>query len=91
LDGAFKRLLRHFEQVDPDADLSFGQPPRSFIARFSALPFHQRAAFALVVIEELSVEEAAAIMELEESDIRALLLASREYLFANQWTMRSDA
>ncbi|WP_173200511.1 hypothetical protein [Parvularcula mediterranea] len=87
---AFRALLSRLDEASrDDPDLS-GQPPRSFVARFSFLPYHQRVAFALVVIEEFSVEDAAEIMALSIDDVRRLLLATRDFLFATQWTARSD-
>jgi len=58
------------------------QTPDAIVARFSHLPYHQRVAFALVVIEEFSIDDAAVIMDVAASDVRSLLLATRDFLFA---------
>ncbi|MEM1381513.1 MAG: sigma factor-like helix-turn-helix DNA-binding protein [Pseudomonadota bacterium] len=89
--GAFRALLGQMSAFDQE-DVSLGvSQPRSIVARFSSLPYHQRVAFALVVIEEFSIEEAAGIMGLDEPDVRSLLLATRDFLFSNHWTLRADA
>lgn len=91
LREAFQQLLNHLDEAEDDAVRYMGLPPNSIVARFSFLPYHQRVAFALVVIEEFAVEEAAEIMSLGEEDVRVLLLATRDFLFASRWTARSDA
>lgn len=88
---AFRHLHDHLHRASADGLVHRGQPPNSLIARFSYLPYHQRAAFALVVIEEFSMDEVADIMDLSEADVRSLLLATRDFLFAGAWTARSDA
>lgn len=65
--------------------------PHSLVARFSSLPLTHRVAFALVVVEEFSVTEAASVMDRSHEDVRSLLLATREFLFAPRWTTGSDA
>jgi hypothetical protein len=89
LKDAFRKVVSKLE-VEDTARPS-GTPPHSLVARYSCLPYHQRVAFALVVIEEFSLEEAAAIMALAEEDIRQLLLAVRDFLFTSHWSMKSDA
>jgi len=86
------RALLQFLEDHAAAEVSFsGSAPNSLVARFSYLPYHQRVAFALVVIEEFSVARAAAVMDLQEDDVRNLLLATRDFLFASRWTVTSDA
>jgi DNA-directed RNA polymerase specialized sigma24 family protein len=90
-EWAFRALLERFDFHDPEEPMSSDAGPRSFVARFSCLPFHERVAFALVVIEEFSTEEAARIMGVHETALRTLLMSSREFLFANRGTIRADA
>ncbi len=91
LRTAFQCLLAELDQVADDTAKAMGSPPNSVVARFSFLPYHQRVAFALVVIEEFSISAAAEIMSLQEDDVRNLLLSTRDFLFASQWTNRADA
>lgn len=55
--------------------------PASISARFSALCHDQRVAFALVVIEEFSPEQAADIMLTSQRRVHELLSSSRDCLF----------
>ena len=90
-EAAFRALLEYLDD-HAAAEVNFsGQAPNSLVARFSFLPYPQRVAFALVVIEEFSVPRAAAVMGLQEEDVRSLLLATRDFLFANRWTVLGDA
>ncbi|WP_189575763.1 hypothetical protein [Parvularcula lutaonensis] len=91
LREAFRQLLSHLDAVQDDAVSYMGLPPRSIVARFSFLPYHQRVAFALVVIEEFEIADAAEIMGLDEEDVRVLLLATRDFLFTSRLTERADA
>jgi DNA-directed RNA polymerase specialized sigma24 family protein len=91
LRAAFQRVVSLLDLDTDEASRPNGQPPHSLVARFSCLTYHQRVAFALVVIEEFPLDEAAAIMNLEEEDIRQLLLAVRDFLFTSQWSVKSDA
>ncbi|MCQ8184100.1 hypothetical protein [Parvularcula maris] len=86
---AFRRVVSRLDGEDNVQ--TTGAPPHSLVARYSCLPYHQRVAFALVVIEEFSLEEAAMIMGLGEEDIRQLLLAVRDFLFTSHWSTKCDA
>ena len=65
---------RRYEGSDP--------PSGSVAARFDCLPCRQRAALTLVLIEEFSMEEAAAIMDVSRDELRQLLAGCRDFLFA---------
>lgn len=91
LRAAFKTLLQRLGESAGKEWRASGVPPNSLVARFSYLPYHQRAAFALVVIEEFSIAHAAEIMELDPGDVRALLLATRDFLFDRHWTLHGEA
>lgn len=91
LREAFRDLLAHLDELGDDVSSMMGLPPSSIVARFSFLPYHQRVSFALVVIEEFSIADAAEIMGLAEEDVRVLLHATRDFLFTARWTTRPDA
>lgn len=88
---AYRLLLQELDGFADDFGSANAPPPPSVVARFSYLPYHQRVAFALVVIEEFSVDDAAAIMGLAVEDVRNLLLATRDFLFAARLSTRGDA
>lgn len=90
-EAAFRALLEYLDAHAADEVSFAGQAPNSLVARFSFLPYPQRVAFALVVIEEFSVARAAAVMGLQEEDVRGLLLATRDFLFAKRWSVLGDA
>jgi DNA-directed RNA polymerase specialized sigma24 family protein len=91
LKSAFRHVVMLLDLDGQGDGQMSGQPPNSLVARYSCLPFRQRVAFALVVIEEFSVEEAAAIMGLKDEEVRQLLLAVRDFLFTSHWSVKSDA
>ncbi|MEO1040875.1 MAG: hypothetical protein AAFX52_01165 [Pseudomonadota bacterium] len=87
---AYRDLLHEMSGFHDDPDTRRRPLIWSTAARFSNLPYHQRVAFALVVIEEFSVEDTADIMELALDDVRTLLAASRDALFAAARVSRSS-
>ncbi|MEM7740129.1 MAG: sigma factor-like helix-turn-helix DNA-binding protein [Pseudomonadota bacterium] len=94
-DGLAREAYRHVLQALGRSQGDFGVrhrcAPLSVVARFSILPYHQRVAFALVVIEEFSLADTADIMELDVHNVRALLSATRDGLFAAQVMAVNDA
>ena len=88
---AYRLLLQELAGSSDELASVNAPPPPSIVARFSYLPYPQRVAFALVVIEEFSVEETADIMNLNVEDVRSLLMATRDFLFATRLSTRSDA
>ncbi|MEM6913144.1 MAG: sigma factor-like helix-turn-helix DNA-binding protein [Pseudomonadota bacterium] len=94
-DGFAREAYRHLLHAIGRSQGEFGarhiRAPLSVVARFSILPYHQRVAFALVVIEEFSLADTADIMELDVHNVRALLSATRDGLFAAQVMAANDA
>lgn len=91
LYSAYRALLDQLREARDQGSRRTGALPRSLVARFSFLPYHQRVAFALVVIEEFTMEDAAEIMNLDANDVQSLLLATRNFLFSGNWVARGDA
>ncbi|MEO1656089.1 MAG: sigma factor-like helix-turn-helix DNA-binding protein [Pseudomonadota bacterium] len=88
---AYRLLLQELDGFVDDLASVNAPPPPSIVARFSYLPYHQRVAFALVVIEEFSIDDTAEIMDLGVDDVRSLLMATRDFLFSARLSTRSDA
>lgn len=53
--------------------------------RFAVLPFAERAAMALVVVEKFSIDDAAAIMKTDEETVRQQLARARRKLDPEFW------
>ncbi len=87
----YREVLERLSDFEERGDPATGMPPRSIVARFSYLPYEQRAAFALVVIEEFSIGAAADIMDIPENKVRSFLLDTRDFLFSGAWTTRADS
>jgi RNA polymerase sigma-70 factor, ECF subfamily len=80
LADALRRRRRH-ENLDPNiADPSNIENTVALRRSIEALPHHQREAFLLQALEDLSVEEISQVMRRSRTSVKALLQRARETL-----------
>lgn len=80
LADALRKRRRH-ENIDPNmADPSNLEASLALRRSIEALPQHQREAFLLQALEDLSVEEIAQVMRRSRTSVKALLQRARETL-----------
>ncbi|MEM9838752.1 MAG: hypothetical protein AAF830_06300 [Pseudomonadota bacterium] len=82
VEEAFRHVLERLGEPDLREPVIPPDEPVGLTARFSALSDDQRIAFALVVIEEFTVDAAARIMGTDEDRAHTLLTSTRDRLFA---------